>query len=168
MDDKIPKCVITFVMKNNGKQEILESEFYLTLSMTLQWCSPHLAKQFIQRALQDKLLIKKKGLLSSSFSLIDVSIPVGFKTTNEFFQNYKPKQSSLDVVIKPDLLSHITSNTSFSDNEIQTKIKSIMMEKQVSVNIALLLFGKKHGISIDSYMVSVEEDLFIENTEGLG
>jgi len=133
--------------------------------MKLQWCSPHLAKQFIQRALQDILLMKKKGLLSSSFSLKDVSIPIGFNPTNEFFQNYKPKQSSLDVVIKPDLLSYITSNTSFSDNEIQTNIKSIMTEKQVSRNIALLLFGKKHDVSIDSYMVSVEEDFFIENTE---
>jgi len=165
MNDEIAKRIITFVMKSNGKQEILESEFYLTLSMKLQWCSPHLAKQFIQRALQDILLMKKKGLLSSSFSLKDVSIPIGFNPTNEFFQNYKPKQSSLDVVIKPDLLSYITSNTSFSDNEIQTNIKSIMTEKQVSRNIALLLFGKKHDVSIDSYMVSVEEDFFIENTE---
>lgn len=165
MDDEIAKCVITFVMKNNGKQEILESEFYLTLSMKLQWCSPHLAKQFIQRALQDILLIKRKGLLSSSFSLKDVPIPVGFNPTNEFFQNYKPKRSSLNTVIKPDLLSHIASNTSFSDNEIQTNIKSIMKEKQVSKNIALLLFGKKHDVSIDNYMASVEEDLFIKNTE---
>ena len=165
MADEIAKRIITFVMKSNGKQEILESEFYLTLSMTLQWCSPHLAKQFIQRAIQEMLLIKKKGLLSSGFPLKNESIPVGFKPTNEFFQNYKPKQSSLDEIIKPDLLSYITSNISISDNEIQTNIKSILTEKQVSGNIAFLLFAKKHDVSIDEYIALVEEELFIENTE---
>jgi len=158
MSDEIAKRVITFVMKSNGKQEILESEFYLTLSMKFQWCSPYLAKQFIQRAVQDLLLIKKKNLLSSSFSLKNVSIPVGFKPTNEFFQNFKPTQASLDNIIKPDLFSYITSNTSISENEIQKNMKSIMTGKQVSKNVAFLLFAKKHDVSIDKYIASVEED----------
>ena len=160
MNDEIVKQIIAFVIKRNGKKEISESDIYLTLSLQLQWCPPTLAKQFIQRAIQDGFLMKNNELLSATFPMNDINIPIGFKPEISFFESYKPQQSSLDSLVKQDFYSYIISNSSSKD-DLEKQIESIMAEKNVSKSVALLLYAKKNDISYNEYLNEIETTLFI-------
>jgi hypothetical protein len=152
-------------MKRIGKQTVSESEMYLTISMKLQWCPPHVAQQFIKRCVQDGLLIKKDDGLISGFSVDSVSIPLGFKPSSDFFEKYTPKQSALIINDAPNLFQHIVSKTVFSAKDITSSVQKIVDEKQVTEHVALLLFAKKHDIDISSFIGSVEKEIFTKNKE---
>jgi len=152
MTGEIAKQIITFVLKRIGKNEISESDFYLTMSMRLQWCSPNIAQQFMKRCIQEGLLIKNGGMISTGFSISAVSLPLGFKPTSDFFELYTPKQSSLDLDEKSDIYAIIEAESSISLEDIQSAIEIIMKEKCVEKQVALLLFAKIHDIDISSFI----------------
>jgi hypothetical protein len=165
MTDDVAKQIISFAMKRIGKREITESEMYLTLSMRLQWCPPHIARQFIKRCVQDDILIKENDNLVPSFPLDSISIPLGFKPSSDFFERYTPTQSALEVNDEPDIFNQILSKTVFSPDDVNSSVKKISEEKSVTMPVALLLFAKKHGIEITSFIDAAEKELFTENTE---
>ena len=119
MSDQIAKQIIACVMKRTGKDEIVESDFYLTISVQFQWCPPRLAKEFMHHALKDSLLKQQGNLISAGFNVNSVNVPVGFKPKLDFFKNYEPKQASLDIPIKSDLFSYLTSKIQCSIQEMQ-------------------------------------------------
>jgi hypothetical protein len=159
MSEQIAKQIIRCVFKRIGKEEITDSEFYLTVSLQFQWCSPYQAKQFMHYAINESLLIKKGNLLSAGFNVNNVKIPVGFKPTLDFFKMFKSKQSSLDTLMKPDLFSYMTSKINCSVPEFEAFIDRIINEKKVSGSIALLLYAKKHKIQIEEYIPFIENEI---------
>lgn len=164
MNDEIEKQVIAFVYKRLGKKEMSKADVYLTISMQLHWCSPYLAKQFIERAIQDGLFVEKNDVLLPMFPIKEVDIPIGFKPSPEFFKSYKPSQLSLDTVTKENLQTRIMASIS-SKEDGEKKVERIIREKQVIKSVALLLYAKNHGINVDDFFDEVKEDLFKENKE---
>ena len=164
MTDEIEKQIIAFVYKRRGKEEISKADVYLTVSIQLHWCSPNMAKQFVERAIQDGLFVEKNDVLSPGFSINKVVIPVGFKPSHDFFESYKPLQVSLDVVGKEDLESYVLASVS-SKEEGEKAVEQIMKEKQVVRSVALLLYAKKQDICVDDFFDDVEKELFRENRE---
>ena len=137
---------------------------YLTMSMQLHWCTPQLAKQFVEWAIQEGLFVEKNEMLSPGFSIKKVVIPVGFKPSHDFFESYKPKQVSLDTMGKKDLEARLMASISSKDDG-EKAVEGIMKEKRVVKSVALLLYAKKQGICIDGYLDDVEKELFRENRE---
>ena len=165
MTDDVVKQIVSFVLKRIGKEEVSETEFYLTLSMQLQWCSPHIAQQFVKRCVQDGVLRKENDVLSPCFSIKSLSIPIGFKPTSEFFMKFKPRQSSLKVDERPDIIDQIMKETVFSKSDILKTVESIMKEKMINKTVALLVFAKRHAIDISSFIDDAENEMFKENKE---
>jgi len=165
MTDDVVQQIVSFVLKRIGKEEASITEFYLTLSMRLQWCSPHIAQQFVKRCVQDGVLKMEKDMLSPRFSIETVSIPIGFKPSSEFFIKFKPRQAALDVDEKPDIVNQIMKETVFSKSDIFTSAEGIMKEKMINKTTALLLFAKRHAIDISPFIVDAEHVIFIENKE---
>ena len=163
MNEEIAKQIIVFVFKRNGKNEISESDFFLTISIKLQWCPPHTAKHFVERIIQEGLLIKKNELLSAGFPTDLISIQTGFKPSHEFFKEFEPKQSSLDVASDTDLFSKIASDGKLSIEQLRTAVEIISDEKVITRDIALLLFAKKQNINFMSYIIEVENAMFSED-----
>ena len=59
--------VIAFVFKRSGKKQISYSDFYLTLSMELNWFTPDDAKKFLDFAIDNKFLIREKDMVQPNF-----------------------------------------------------------------------------------------------------
>ena len=49
------EIIIAFIFKRSGKQKLKLSEFYLPLSMQLNWFSPQEAKDFVKIAIKQKV-----------------------------------------------------------------------------------------------------------------
>jgi len=157
--------IISFLLKRSGKKALPESEFYLTLSMDLQWCPPKQAKLFVANALRAGLLTKNDDQLSPTFDVKDVSIPTGFKPSEEMFQKkiVKPSTSTGDVV--QQISDIIAEKMGESVDEIKEAIEKSASDKMIANDVAALLFAKKYDISIDSFLPLVKKHLFTENKE---
>ena len=75
------------IFKRIGKNQINKTDFYLSLSVDLQWFSPDKAKELMDFALKNKLLIEKNNMLEPSFKINDITLP--FK--------YQPKITSFEI-----------------------------------------------------------------------
>ena len=67
------KTIIAFLFKRSGKKEMIQSEFYLTLSMDLKWFTPKKAKDFTNWSLKNNILLKSEGVLKPNFNRLTKS-----------------------------------------------------------------------------------------------
>ena len=86
MDSEV-KIIIAFLFKRSGKEELSLSELYLPLSMGFQWFTPKQAKDFVNHAVQQKLLSKKGDVLKPNFEYKKIVVPLGFRPSKESFNS---------------------------------------------------------------------------------
>ena len=151
------ETIIAFVFKRSGKKEISFSMFYLTLSMDLNWFTPNDAKKFIQKALTEKLLIKKKELLRPSFDVEKIDIPIGFTPSGKIVFEEKKDEGVLTKIIKK-----ISKETGSSEEEVLRKINNLEKEKNIVSETAALLLGKENNVDISKFLPEVEGKIFGE------
>lgn len=147
------EIIIAFVFKRSGKTELKPSEFYLPLSMDLNWFSPQEAKAFVHTALNQELLIKKYGLLKPNFDIDSVVIPAGFKPLKQAFEKKEiiiQKQEKQDGV--KIIVSKIMEKTDLDRQIIFEKIKSLEKEKNITLEVAALLVGKEYDIDLNKFL----------------
>jgi hypothetical protein len=87
----------------------------------------------MNRAIEYKLLEKEGDLLRPTFSLNEISIPLGFKPPRNLFERLKEE----------DLLSSI---------EATDEIEAIAAEKDVFREVAALMYAYKRGVDISKYI----------------
>ena len=68
------EITIAFIFKRSGKQKLKPSEFYLPLSMQLNWFSPQEAKDFVKIAIKQKLLKEKEEIIEPTFDITQVTL----------------------------------------------------------------------------------------------
>ena len=84
------KKIISFVFKRSGKIRLDKSKFYLSLSLDLKWFSPEKAKNFMNNAIEQNLLVEENNLIEPNFNIYKISIPFGYKPSkNSHEDNYK-------------------------------------------------------------------------------
>ena len=160
MNNQQVKQIISFILKRSGKKSIAESEIYLILSMDLQWCPPHVAKQFISEVEKTGLIQIENGLILPSFTIDKVSIPIDFKPTVEFFENFKAEEKEMQPMNTDQFLNYLKDSLSLSKEEITEAITKIQEDKNITQQVAMLLFAKKHDIDINIILPEIEKDLF--------
>ena len=161
MNNQQVKQIISFILKRSGKKSIAESEIYLILSMDLQWCPPQIAKQFISEVEKIGLIQIEKGLISPSFSIDKVSIPIDFKPTGAFFENFKAEAIEQQPLDRDQFFDYLKESLSLSKEEITDAITKIQNDKNITEDVAMLLFLKKHDIDINIILAKIEKDLFL-------
>ncbi len=157
--------IISFLFKRSGKDKLTEPEIYLPLSLELGWFSAKEAKGFVAYALQQKLLEKKDGLLTPSFDVEKITVPVGFLPTEKSFAIEKTElkeeeQNSIDVIVK-----QIVEKTGKEPKDVFEEIKQAETEKNILPEVAVLLVAKEHDVAVNGYFSSVEKAIFKENEE---
>ena len=96
--DSEAKIILAFVFNRSGKTGLAEAELYLPLAMELGWFSTKEAQQFVKYAMKKELVVKKDGMLTPSFPLDGIKIPVGFTPSKKALvnqQNNNKKKTSL-------------------------------------------------------------------------
>ena len=158
--------IISFLFKRSGKDKLKESEIYLPLSIELGWFSSREARAFVAYAIKQKLLIKKDGLLTSSFDVEKIRIPVGFYPSKKSFATEKTdekveeEQGITDVAVQ-----YIVEKADGDPKDIFEEIKQVVTEKNIIFDVALLFIAKKYNIDMSSYFDFVEKTIFRENEE---
>jgi len=162
--DSEAKIIIAFLFKRSGKERLNYSDLYLTLSMDLNWFTPDEAKAFVDNALNQKLLTLKDKLIKPNFNVDEITIPTGFHPTKQLSEEKEKKlhekQSILATVVK-----RIAEKTDLDDESIMKKIKATEKEKDVTPEVAALLVGKEHEISLEDFFDEIERNLFTKNRE---
>lgn len=161
--DSEEEIIITFLFKRSGKNMLSEPEIYLPLSFELEWFSTKDAHEFVNRILEKKLLIKKDGLLTPSFNIEKINIPIGFypsKKTFEKNENAEEKNKFIDTIIL-----RISEIKNLEKNDVINEIENRASERGILLNVAALVVAKEYDIKIKDSFELVEKTIFKENEE---
>ncbi len=159
MDSEV-KIIFTFLFKRSGKQKLSFSELYLTLSIDLNWFTPEDAKKFVNESLKKKFLIKEKDLIMPSFDIENVSVPIGFYPSTKVFLDEEPKEIKEEENLLSRIVKRISENLNAKEQEILHKIKKIEEEKNVTTEVAALLFGKENNLDLTDFFEEIENRIF--------
>jgi hypothetical protein len=152
------KRVIAFVFEKLGKKRVSPSEFYLTLSMDLRWCSIEKAKRFLRYAADKKLLSSIEGKLYPNFPLDDIEIPFGFRP--KIFD-----EMEMEEELKDRIVHWIAENTGMDADEVWRKVENISAEKSLHLEVAALLYANRVGLDVRKYVEEVMKHIENEPKE---
>jgi len=146
------EIIIAFIFKRSGKQKLKLSEFYLPLSMQLNWFSPQESKDFVKIAIKQKLLKEEEEIIEPTFDVNQVKIPVGFRPTKQVFEIKKKVVEEKDLRTK--IIEEIRKKTNLDEKSIQ-----IEQEKNITFEVASLLFGKEYDIVLEKFYEKIKENI---------
>lgn len=153
------KKIIAFIFKRSGKTELSFSDMYLTLSMELNWFTPDDAKDFVNRAIDSKLLTKKNKQIRPSFDVSEINIPLGFSPDGGLFGK-KEDFKKEDVSVLNEIINSIMEEKNLDKKEIYDRIKKIEKEKNLNTYVSALIVGKEFDINFDSLIPKIEKEIF--------
>jgi hypothetical protein len=158
--DSEAKIILAFLFNRSGKTGLTEAELYLPLAMELGWFSTKEAQQFVKYAMKKELLVKKDGMLTPSFPLDEIKIPVGFTPSKKAFSDTTEKQQE---DITEGIISQIYTQTHQDKTEILNEIKTEEAEKNLLAEVAALYVARKHGVDVSDWYKLVEMSIITEN-----
>lgn len=168
-DDEV-KIILSFLFKRSGKQELKEAELYLPLSLELKWFSSSQANQIVQYALHKNFLEKINGLVTPTFDINTVTIPVGFEPTHTSF--IVSSQKSIEKSSDPssdglvDLHQQILkTKENLDETSLKKAIQHLSTTKGITPSVATLLYAYQNQIEIDAFVQQIETTLTPKNEE---
>ena len=153
------KRTIAFVFERLGKRGASPSDFYLTLSMDLRWCSVEKAKRFLRYAMDKKLISNIEGKLYPNFPLDDIEIPFGFRP--KIFDEIEVEEE-----LKERIVHWISESTGKSVDEIWREVENISAEKSLHIEAAALFYANELGLDVGKYIDEVRNYLRSESGAG--
>lgn len=158
--NKENNIIIAFVFNRAGKKEMSFSEFYLTLSMDLNWFKPDEAKRFTKNSLQNNLLKEEEELIKPNFNIDEVKIPLGFHPSEKVLQQKDVKgEKKQDKNILDDIIKKIVEKSNLDKKIILQQIEALEKEKNITTELAVLLIGKEYDLVFDNVLDEIEESI---------
>lgn len=158
--DQEGKIVIAFLFKRSGKNKLKEEEIYLPLSIDLGWFSSKDARKFIEYALSQNLLKKSEDMLSPTFDVNTIAVPVGFFPSKS---GYVLSKKDVEEEVFDKIVNQIVLKTNKNSQEIIKDIGQIQSEKNVFPEVAALLLAIEYDLKIADLTTLVEHNIFKEN-----
>jgi hypothetical protein len=159
--DSEAKIILAFLFNRSGKKELRDAELYLPLSMDLGWFSTKESQEFVKSAVQQGLLAKKDGMLTPTFALEDISIPIGFIPSKNFFQ--EKQNEGYTQNFSDQLLLYICSETKQKKEVILEEISRESQEKNIIFEVAALFVARKHDVDMSTWYSDIEQKIFKGN-----
>jgi len=153
------EIIIAFVFERSGKNEMLFSEFYLTISMDLNWFTPDDAKALSNNFIKNKFLIKTKESVKPGFDVSKIKVPLGFYPSKQILEKKEPVNNSIERDLFTDILDEIAAKAKKNKEELLEKINKIQEEKNITKETAALMVGKDFEIDLTAYFEKVEEEI---------
>ncbi len=157
--DSEKEIVIAFIFKRSGKKQMGFSEFYLTLSMELNWFNPEDSKKLTNQMIQSGLLVKESEKVTPGFDISNIKIPSGYQPTKDVLKQEKKEQKTTEKDVLTTLIEKIAEKTEKDQKEVLDQIKNIAEERNLIIEVAALIFGKEFDILFDDLHNSVEEKI---------
>jgi len=155
------KIIIAFIFKRSGKKEMIQSDFYLTLSMDLKWFTPKKAKDFTIWSLKNNILLKKQDVLKPNFDVDNINIPIGFYPSIDVFYGQKKDTNNDYSNIIDQIVKRIAECSGQNSKEILEKIKEIEKEKNILFDVAALLIARDYDIVLDDFFEDIKNKVYL-------
>jgi hypothetical protein len=158
------EIILAFIFKRSGKPRLSFSEGYLALSMDLNWFTPKDAKEFVNKAINNKLLIKKGEEILPNFNYKKIIIPVGFTPSKQVFEENvieypeRKEEKLLEKIVK-----YLINKTELDSQQIREKIRGISKTNNITVAVAAAVLAKEHNVAIEDFNEEIENNIFTEN-----
>jgi hypothetical protein len=159
MDSEL-KIILSFLFKRSGKESLKFSDLYLALSMDLNWFTPADAKAFVNKALEEKLLLKKGDLIKPSFDVYKIDVPIGFCPSKLLFNEKKEKIAKKKEDVLSKIVNQIVEKTDLNEQQVTEKIHVIAKEKNITDEVTALLICKEYDIKFFDFIKEIEEKIF--------
>ncbi len=156
--DSEKEIIIAFIFKRSGKKQISFSEFYLTLSIELNWFTPEDSKKLTQQMIQSGLLTKENENVTPGFDLSNIKIPSGFFPTKDILKEGKIEKTTEKDILTP-LIGKIVEKSKKDQKKVLEEVKKISEERNITIEVATLVFGKDFDIVFDDLYEKVEEQI---------
>jgi hypothetical protein len=153
------EIIIAFVFKRSGKTQLSHSEFYLTLSMELNWFTPESAKDFVNQSVKQKLLIKKDDQVKPSFDIKKITVPIGFYPSKQLFEKEDIETDIKEEDVLKKIIRCIIEKTELNEKKIIEKIKEIEKERNINSEVAVLLVGKEYDVPLEEFFEKIEKKI---------
>ena len=159
MDSEV-KIIISFIFKRSGKQKLSFSDLYLNLSINLNWFTPEDAKKFVNEAIEKRFLIKENDLIKPSFDIENVQVPIGFYPSKRVFIEEEPVDKKIERAILSQVVKKISEGSKENEQDTLKKIEQLAEEKNLTIEVAALLFGKEKDIDLSEFFDRIENKIF--------
>jgi hypothetical protein len=159
--DPEEKIIIAFIFKRSGKKELSYSEFYLTLSIGLNWFIPEEAKKFLDEAIEKKYLIKKIKQIKPAINIDEIIIPLGFSPSKKvFFEKHDaPGEEDYENIID-EIIKRILEKTNINKQQLFEKIQKEAKEKNLIDEVSALIVGMGYDINFRDLLEKINEKIF--------
>lgn len=149
------KIIIAFLFKRSGREELSFSDLYLTLSIDLNWFTPEDAKAFVNMAIKEKLLTNKNDLIKPNFDFNKIVVPVGFFPSKIVFEEKEVEIIKEENVLRK-MVQRIVEKTKLEEAQVLEKINDIAKVRNLTKEVAALLFGKDCDILFEDLYEQIE------------
>jgi len=158
--------IVAFLFKRSGKEEMSISEAHLTLSMDLNWFSPDDAKKFIQNVIEKKLLQKKAEVVSPSFEIGKINIPLGFKPSINIDRRELTKEITAENnLVFEEIIEKIKDLGEENEEDILKRINQVKKEKKTNIEVAAAYVAMENNIDLNELFNKIEKTIFTKNKE---
>ena len=126
--------------KTMRKSELRKSEFIFFLAIDRKWMNKDQAQLLLARAEKDGLIRESGGVLTPTFDLGQVTIPLGYKPPGDLFVHEDPVT---------DLLERIAKGTGHEVTAVAAEMNALIAEEfdgHLAPEAAAIILARRHDV----------------------
>ena len=136
------------------RDRLRRPEFIYFLAIDRRWMSRDQAGALITIALRAGLLHEEGGVLVPSFNPAEVDIPLGFRPSDDIFQQGENYCETLMI--------HIAEARGISQQEVAAEINSIINDRfdgRLLPEAGAVILARKYGVPFEDFIEKLRESL---------
>jgi len=102
-------------------------------------------------------LKEKEENIEPAFDINQVKVPVGFRPTKQVLEVKEKTVKEKDF--RSEIIEELIKKTNLDEKTIIGKIKQIEQEKNITFEVASLLFGKEYDIALEKFYEEIKGNI---------
>jgi hypothetical protein len=151
------KTVISAPFKSMRKEQLKKGEIIYFLTIDKRWMNSDQAGKLIRMAADDGLLRESGGLISPTYNVSEVDIPLGYKPSSEIFVKDNPAEL---------LIEDIAQKREVEASEVVAEINSLIkkgFDGNLGFEAAAVIIARKYDVFFEDKLPELSKSLFKNN-----
>lgn len=149
------KVAVATPFKQEGKRELVESEFVVALSLDRGWYSPDQAKRLLDRADGEGLVERTGDAVRATFDPERVEVPESFSPDDSLLEERSPFERVLDALVAAGAEKQAAVA---AINDLQSRLG-------VTVDAAAVVHARREGLDPSDTAARARADLRQDSVE---
>ncbi|MBN2734819.1 MAG: DUF2240 family protein [Methanomicrobiaceae archaeon] len=151
------KTVISAPFKSMRKEQLKKGEIIYFLTIDKRWMNSDQAGKLIRMAADDGLLSESGGLISPTYNVSEVDIPLGYKPSSEIFVKDNPAEV---------LIEDIAQKRGVEASEVVAEINGLIkkgFDGNLGFEAATVIIARKYNVFFEDKIPELSKSLFKNN-----